>query len=196
MKYSLNIIILLVIMAGVLLSIYLVNEIKRICAKTNEEIQQYKDNERNIPVMVKKITEENKENNIYDIKFNDYSYDISMTIQIYDCDDNFKMGRTCAILEFASDLRSNRSNNNYRIQGNMIALGREEINNIIIYHKTVSRKHCVITFEEGEYFIEDLNSSNGTYIDGEIVIGKRKLNKSCRIALGNFYVNFKLDTVC
>ena len=53
MKYSLNIIILLVIMAGVLLSIYLINEIKRICAKTIEEIQQYKDNERNIPVVVK-----------------------------------------------------------------------------------------------------------------------------------------------
>ena len=31
---------------------------------------------------------------------------------------------------------------------------------------TISREHCVIRFREGEYYIEDLNSSNYTYLNG------------------------------
>lgn len=32
-------------------------------------------------------------------------------------------------------------------------------------NKTISREHCIITFEEGEFFLEDCNSLNHTYLN-------------------------------
>ncbi len=42
--------------------------------------------------------------------------------------------------------------------------------------ETVSRKHAKITKQEDIYFIEDLNSANGTYVGGELL--------SCRVKMG------------
>ena len=38
----------------------------------------------------------------------------------------------------------------------------------------VSRQHCRITTEEGKYFIEDLQSANGTKVNGVDIVGKGK----------------------
>ena len=40
---------------------------------------------------------------------------------------------------------------------------------------TVSRMHARITKEEGNYYLEDLNSTNGTYRNGEILTYKEKV---------------------
>lgn len=47
----------------------------------------------------------------------------------------------------------------------------------------VSRVHARITKKEDEYYIEDLNSKNGTWVDGELLNYKerRKLEKNTRI---------------
>lgn len=42
--------------------------------------------------------------------------------------------------------------------------------------KTVSRKHAKITRKEDIYFIEDLNSSNGTYVGGDMLSYKTKMS--------------------
>ena len=41
---------------------------------------------------------------------------------------------------------------------------------------TVSRMHARITKKEGIYFIEDLNSTNGTYVGGKLLDYKTKMN--------------------
>ena len=41
---------------------------------------------------------------------------------------------------------------------------------------TVSRKHARITQKDGIYFIEDLNSSNGTNVGGELLNYKTKMS--------------------
>lgn len=45
-----------------------------------------------------------------------------------------------------------------------------------IQSSTVSRKHARITREDDIYFIEDLNSSNGTYVGGEILNYRTKMS--------------------
>ena len=41
---------------------------------------------------------------------------------------------------------------------------------------TISREHCAIYFEEGEYYLEDKGSSNYTYLNGNRVMpGKKEL---------------------
>ena len=45
-------------------------------------------------------------------------------------------------------------------------VGRSDINNIHIPHSTISKNHLSIQVKAGKVFLTDLNSSNGTYIDG------------------------------
>ena len=48
----------------------------------------------------------------------------------------------------------------------------------------MSRYHAVITCEQDEFFIEDLNSTFGTYIDGQETKGRTQLREGARIQLG------------
>lgn len=52
---------------------------------------------------------------------------------------------------------------------------------------TISRFHAKIIKEDSDYFIADLNSTNGTYVNGEIVKGneKRKIEHGNEIAFAN-----------
>ncbi len=70
-----------------------------------------------------------------------------------------------------------------------ISLGRSPENVIVIPDPEVSRKHAVLSLENGELYIEDLNSTNGTYIyDGKMfqpIKGKVKIQSNSIIKLGN-----------
>jgi len=50
----------------------------------------------------------------------------------------------------------------------------------------ISRVHARITKREGEYYIEDLNSTNGTYVNGELLERHRirKLNANDWVRFG------------
>lgn len=58
----------------------------------------------------------------------------------------------------------------------------------------VSRIHCCISKKENNYYLSDLNSTNGTYLNGkEVVPGKDALlsaNDEIRITSQKFYMNF------
>ena len=63
-------------------------------------------------------------------------------------------------------------NGSYKIQSfdlknDEIYIGRASDNDIQIEDKTVSRNHLKLIRKENEYFIRDLKSTNGTFVDGE-----------------------------
>lgn len=47
-----------------------------------------------------------------------------------------------------------------------VTVGRSPQADLIIPHDSISRQHCQIEFINGDFFITDIGSSNGTYIDG------------------------------
>lgn len=51
----------------------------------------------------------------------------------------------------------------------IISIGRQMSNYICIADPYLSREHCLIRSVSGQFIIEDLNSSNGTYLNGEPV---------------------------
>lgn len=63
-------------------------------------------------------------------------------------------------------------------------IGRDPNGNIKIAGKTVSRQHAVITSENGRFLIEDLNSQNGTFLNGK-PIQKASLNSHDKVRVGN-----------
>jgi pSer/pThr/pTyr-binding forkhead associated (FHA) protein len=65
-----------------------------------------------------------------------------------------------------------------------VSIGRLGSNRICLEDPFVSRHHCVIRNEGDEYLIEDLNSANGTFINGERV-NAGFLEEGCLIEIGN-----------
>ena len=51
-------------------------------------------------------------------------------------------------------------------------IGREvmKVDGVINNRKTVGRQHCKIKYRNGKYYMEDLNSKNGTFVDGKRVL--------------------------
>lgn len=48
----------------------------------------------------------------------------------------------------------------------LVSIGRKEGNYYVVNHATVSSAHAEVRFEDGKYIIKDLNSSNGTMVNG------------------------------
>ncbi len=65
-------------------------------------------------------------------------------------------------------------------------VGREEGNDIILSEFTVSRKHCLIFFKRGKWWVKDLKSKNGVYLDGKRVKGSAELKNGSRLYMGSF----------
>jgi pSer/pThr/pTyr-binding forkhead associated (FHA) protein len=57
----------------------------------------------------------------------------------------------------------------FYLDGPVVSIGRLASNDICLEDPFVSRHHCVIRAEGEQFMIEDLNSANGTYVNGERV---------------------------
>jgi pSer/pThr/pTyr-binding forkhead associated (FHA) protein len=71
-------------------------------------------------------------------------------------------------------------------------IGKDAANSIVLYEKNISKRHARIFFDAAEncYVLEDLNSRNGTRLDGERVHGKERLDNVHIITLGNRFEFF------
>ncbi len=78
------------------------------------------------------------------------------------------------------------------IQRGRYVIGQDWKNEIIVDHPTVSVKHARLTMEnESRFFIEDLDSANGTKVDGEPADGGVPLSLQSRIELGETTLEFQ-----
>jgi pSer/pThr/pTyr-binding forkhead associated (FHA) protein len=74
--------------------------------------------------------------------------------------------------------------------GERTTIGRVEDNAFQIAEPSVSSRHCEILLQGSEVLVKDLNSTNGTFINGE-KITERVLKPGQTLRLGN--VELKLD---
>ena len=71
-------------------------------------------------------------------------------------------------------------------------LGRRPYNDIVIDNLAVSGEHAVIQMAGSEVVIEDLNSTNGTYVNGKAV-KKQPLQSGDAIEIGKYKIKFVGD---
>ena len=57
----------------------------------------------------------------------------------------------------------------FQITKERTTLGRRPYNDIVIDNLAVSGEHAVLSAAQSDVFVEDLNSTNGTYINGKAV---------------------------
>lgn len=73
----------------------------------------------------------------------------------------------------------------FPLTGDLIRVGRAAQNEIVIEAKGVSRFHCQIKRSEGKLLIEDLSSTNGTVVGGQLIHGPHTLSDGDEVYLCN-----------
>ncbi len=68
-------------------------------------------------------------------------------------------------------------------------LGRRPYNDIVIDNLAVSGEHAVMQMSGMDVFLEDLNSTNGTYVNGK-AIKKQQLQNGDAIEIGKYKIKF------
>jgi hypothetical protein len=77
----------------------------------------------------------------------------------------------------------------YALSTDPFLLGRHY--QAIFTTRSVSRKHAQIVRTEDEYLIEDLNSRNGTWVNGNRISCRTQLRNRDRIRIGDYILLFK-----
>ncbi|MBX3251282.1 MAG: sigma 54-interacting transcriptional regulator [Myxococcales bacterium] len=70
-----------------------------------------------------------------------------------------------------------------------IQLGAADENDLVLRDETVSRHHCRIFQEAGQYMIRDLDSTNGTFVN-RVRIREAWLKPGCTVTLGTTELRF------
>ena len=71
-------------------------------------------------------------------------------------------------------------------------LGRRPYNDIVIDNLAVSGEHALIQMTGNEVFLEDLNSTNGTYLNGK-AIKKQQLQSGDGVEIGKYRIKYVGD---
>lgn len=77
-----------------------------------------------------------------------------------------------------------------------ITLGRSSKNDMVIKDPYISKKHLSISKDGKEFFIEDLNSANGTFVNEERLLNPIRLEHGDLVQVGQIsflFVNEKVQ---
>ena len=66
-----------------------------------------------------------------------------------------------------------------------IIVGRSSVCEVYIDDDNISRQHFVICDQDGAFYIQDLNSKNGTFVNGQKIMRSKKLENGDKIKFGN-----------
>lgn len=72
----------------------------------------------------------------------------------------------------------------FDITKDVTVMGRDVSNDIVVGDSEISRQHARISRTPGGYVLEDLGSTNGTYVNGERLAAPQVLNPGDMIGLG------------
>ena len=72
----------------------------------------------------------------------------------------------------------------FALEGDQLTIGRDSSNEVAINDAEVSRRHARLTFQGGKFVLEDLGSTNGTFVNGQRLAGPRVLKAGEVVSFG------------
>jgi pSer/pThr/pTyr-binding forkhead associated (FHA) protein len=64
------------------------------------------------------------------------------------------------------------------------SIGRDAGNDVVINDEAASAKHALLEFADGEWWIEDAGSTNGTVVNGELVRSRERVQYGDEVGIG------------
>lgn len=80
----------------------------------------------------------------------------------------------------------------FPIAGAQVIIGREEGLDIVLQDPEASRRHTRISWQGGRYVVEDMGSTNGTFINGVQITAPQVLNLGDSIGIGQTAMVFQM----
>ncbi|MEM7346803.1 MAG: FHA domain-containing protein [Chloroflexota bacterium] len=81
----------------------------------------------------------------------------------------------------------------FAITGNQVIIGREEGLDIVLQDAESSRRHVRISWQGNQFIIEDLGSTNGTFVNGVQITSPHALNPGDSIGIGQTALVFQMS---
>ena len=72
----------------------------------------------------------------------------------------------------------------YPLEGDQLTIGRDSNNGVVINDSVISRKHARLTFQGGKYVLDDLGSTNGSFVNGQRLVGPVVLKSGDVVSFG------------
>lgn len=72
----------------------------------------------------------------------------------------------------------------FSLEGDQLTIGRDSSSGVAINDAEISRKHARLTFQGGKYVIEDLGSTNGTFVNGQRLVSAVVLKSGDVVSFG------------
>ncbi len=90
-------------------------------------------------------------------------------------------------------IKTSKGRFDFQLDKDFATMGRSKDNEIHIDDLSVSRKHAVLEREGNQFYITDLNSSNGTYVNSKKITAKTPVRPEDVIIVGRVHFSFRLD---
>ena len=65
-----------------------------------------------------------------------------------------------------------------------VSIGRESSNDVVLTDRSVSGHHAVVRFASGEWLISDLDSRNGSYVNGQAIASETSISEGDVVQFG------------
>ncbi|MBO6937313.1 MAG: diguanylate cyclase [Deltaproteobacteria bacterium] len=98
-----------------------------------------------------------------------------------------KPGSDCLVIIYSSDAR--QFGKRHVLGPEPVLLGRGSENTIVLENDSVSRRHCKIEKRGRTYHVQDLSSTNGTYVNDEL-ISDYQLRRGDQVKVGDTIFKF------
>ena len=86
------------------------------------------------------------------------------------------------------------TNERFPLNQSVSKIGRDQTNNIPITNDHyISRHHAWVLQMQGSYWVEDLGSTNGTMINGELLAERRQISPGDKLTFGKTELIFIME---
>jgi hypothetical protein len=76
--------------------------------------------------------------------------------------------------------------------GQAIAIGRDPLCDMILDNGTVSAQHARLTYRQGQWWLEDMRSTNGTFLNQEAVVEPVVITSGDELRCGQVIMRVKI----
>ena len=96
-------------------------------------------------------------------------------------------GHDCLVVIYAP--HSDQLGKRFALDGGPVRIGRGDENDVVLRSDSVSRRHAQIETRAGKHHLVDADSTNGTYVNDELV-QDRRLSRGDQIKVGDTILKF------